>query len=92
MVVANKGVSNALSPSKNPAPGLSAAVSDLRHPVRPRLTTSSTFPASNRIPQSRVPLPAPSPQLASSTVSPSPAKLAFSNTFRPIKLSLSSCQ
>ncbi|KAM3726404.1 CTTNBP2 N-terminal-like protein [Dirofilaria immitis] len=88
VVVANKGVSNALSPSKNQEPGLSPAVSDLRHPVRPRLTTSSTFPANNRISQSRVPLRAPSPLLAPSNVPLSPAKKGQHPTVaRPMTLS-----
>ncbi|EFO21349.1 hypothetical protein LOAG_07141 [Loa loa] len=88
VVVANKGVSNALSPSKNPAPGLLPVASDLKHPVRPRLTTSSTFPASNRIPQSRVPFRAPSPLSVSSTVPLSPAKKGQHSTTaaRPIAL------
>ncbi|KAL3982067.1 Cortactin-binding protein-2 family protein [Acanthocheilonema viteae] len=88
VVVANKGVSNALPPSKNPAPGLSPAVSDLRHPIRPRLTTSSTFPASNRFPQSRVPLPAPS-HLTSSVAPLPPAKKGQHpvTTARPVTLS-----
>ncbi|OZC09905.1 hypothetical protein X798_03011 [Onchocerca flexuosa] len=86
VVVANKGVSNALSPSKN-QPGLSPAVSDLRHSIRPRLTTSSTFPASNRIPQSRVPLRASSP-LSTLSTPLSPAKKGQHPTIaRPITLS-----
>ncbi|CAG9535111.1 unnamed protein product [Cercopithifilaria johnstoni] len=89
VVVANKGVSNALSPSKNLTPGLSPAVSDLRHPVRSRLTTSSTFPASNRFPHSRVPLPAPSSQLVSSIAPLPPSKKGQhpATTARPVTLS-----
>uniref|UniRef100_A0A915PZ45 Cortactin-binding protein-2 N-terminal domain-containing protein n=1 Tax=Setaria digitata TaxID=48799 RepID=A0A915PZ45_9BILA len=74
VVVANKGVSNISSPSKNSAQGLPPGISDLKQPVRPRLATSSTFPASNRIPQSRVPLRAPPPLIASSIVPLPPSK------------------
>uniref|UniRef100_A0AAF5PH44 CortBP2 domain-containing protein n=1 Tax=Wuchereria bancrofti TaxID=6293 RepID=A0AAF5PH44_WUCBA len=86
VVVANKSVSNALPPSKSPASDSLPAVSDLRHPVRPRLTTSSTFPASNRIFQSRVPLPC--SLLASSIVPLSPAKKVQHSTatLHPITL------
>ncbi|VIO86589.1 Uncharacterized protein BM_BM2850 [Brugia malayi] len=86
VVVANKSVSNVLPPSKNPASDSLPAVSDLRHPVRPRLTTSSTFPASNRIFQSRVPLPC--SLLASSIVPLSSAKKGqhSTTTLHPITL------
>ncbi|KAK6110327.1 Cortactin-binding protein-2 family protein [Brugia pahangi] len=86
VVVANKSVSNVLPPSKNPASDSLPTVSDLRHPVRPRLTTSSTFPASNRIFQSRVPLPC--SLLASSIVPLSSAKKGqhSTTTLHPITL------
>lgn len=90
VVVVNKGVSTALSPSKTSAPGLPPAISEVRHSVRPRLTNSSTFPASDRVPPSRVPLPATSSRLASSTIPPSPTKKGHhhhSVTTRPTTLS-----
>ncbi|VDK28049.1 unnamed protein product [Gongylonema pulchrum] len=80
VVVVNKGVSTVQSPSRNSAPGLPPTVTDLRHPVRPRLTNSSTFPASDRIPPSRVPLPAASSRTAASAIPPSPTKRGYHHT------------
>ncbi|VDM92979.1 unnamed protein product [Litomosoides sigmodontis] len=98
VVVANKGVSNTLSLSKI-LPSLSPTANDLKHPARPRLTTSSTFPASSRFPSrvpvpssqasSIAPLPAPSCQLASSIAPLTPAKKGqhSATPVRPVTIS-----
>ncbi|VDN05677.1 unnamed protein product [Thelazia callipaeda] len=75
IVVANKSISNALLVSKNPSSGLPTAAAEPRHhPLRPKLSTSSTFPTSDRISRSRVPLRSPARVLPTTVPFPSPKK------------------